>query len=153
MRRGIKMAIPESQLEVWSHQGSIQQSAATYGTIKSALEAQSAGYSGKAYEVFLQGSYGNDTNIYAESDVDVVIRLDSNFYHDLSLLTPQQQALFQSPAGAAFYAPANYQMHVTQALRAAFGYSVSPDNKAIKVSASGARRSVDVIPAFQFRRY
>lgn len=65
--------LPESQLEVWSHQGSIKQSAATYHTIKDALEAASAAYHGKNYQVFLQGSYGNDTNIYSESDVDVVI--------------------------------------------------------------------------------
>lgn len=32
------MGIPESQLEVWSHQGSIKQSAATYHSIKDALE-------------------------------------------------------------------------------------------------------------------
>lgn len=111
------------------------------------------GYSSKAYEVFLQGSYGNDTNIYAESDVDVVIKLDSNYYHEVSLLTPPQQALFQSPATSTFYAPATYQMDVTQALRAAFGHSVSPENKAVKVPASSGRRAVDVIPAFQFRRY
>lgn len=31
------------------------------------------------FKVFLQGSYGNDTNIYAESDVDIAIRLDNCF--------------------------------------------------------------------------
>ena len=33
-------------------------------------------YADKNLKVFLQGSYGNDMNIYAESDVDIVIRLD-----------------------------------------------------------------------------
>ena len=33
------MAIPESQLDTWSHQGSIVQSCNTYNTIKNALEA------------------------------------------------------------------------------------------------------------------
>jgi len=32
------MPIPESQLETWSHQGSITQSSNTYNTIKSVLE-------------------------------------------------------------------------------------------------------------------
>ena len=67
------MAIPEAQLVRWSHQGSIQGSSATYAIVKRALEAPNS-------EVFLQGSYGNDTNIYAESDVDVIIRLDSPDY-------------------------------------------------------------------------
>ena len=69
------MAIPEAELDTWSHQGSITQSASTYASIKRALEAPDSRYAGKHYEVFLQGSYGNDTNIYAESDVDVVIGL------------------------------------------------------------------------------
>ena len=51
----------------------------TYATVKLALESTYAGYADKKYNVFLQGSYGNDTNIYKESDVDVVIRLDSIF--------------------------------------------------------------------------
>jgi hypothetical protein len=39
--------------------------------------------------LFLQGSYGNDTNIYAESDVDVVMRTDSIYYSDTSALNPR----------------------------------------------------------------
>ena len=39
-----------------------------------ALHADDAPYAGKAYDTFLQGSYANDTNIYADSDVDIVIR-------------------------------------------------------------------------------
>ena len=70
------MAIPESQLDTWSHLGSITQSSTTYNTIKNALEAAENPYAGKNYNVFLQGSYGNNTNIYAESDVDIVIKLN-----------------------------------------------------------------------------
>src|SRR5690348_9837241 len=95
--RGIgTMGIPESQLETWSRQGSITQSSATYATVKRALEATDTKYAGKTYEVFLQGSYGNDTNIYAESDVDVVIRLDSVHYYDITALNAQQTAAFNA---------------------------------------------------------
>ena len=73
------MPIPESQLEIWSKQGSISQSSSTYASVKNALEDSKAIYKDQSFEVLLQGSYGNDTNIYAESDVDVVIRLDSIF--------------------------------------------------------------------------
>src|SRR5208283_4293518 len=88
------MAIPESQLETWSHQGSVTQSADTYATIKRALESASAKYCDRKFEFFLQGSYGNDSNIFAESDVDVVIRYDGAFYHDLSSLPPDQHSAF-----------------------------------------------------------
>ena len=73
------MTIPESQLETWSHQGSVTQSSATYNTIKNVLKDADTPYAGKSYSVFLQGSYGNDTNIYAESDVDIVIKLNDCF--------------------------------------------------------------------------
>ena len=90
------MAIPESQLDTWSHQGSVQQSCDTYATVKRALEARDTKYADKSFDVFLQGSYGNDTNIYAESDVDVVIRTDSIYYYDTSALNPQELQIFQS---------------------------------------------------------
>lgn len=90
------MAIPESQLETWSHQGSITQSRDTYATVKRALEAPTAAYASKDFKVFLQGSYCNDSNIYAESDVDVVIRLDSIFYYDPSALSPGELAAFNA---------------------------------------------------------
>ena len=77
------MAIPEAQLDTWSHQGSVTQSSGTYQTMRNALIAPTAPYAGRAYDVFLQGSYGNDTNIYAESDVDTVIRLDAIFGYGL----------------------------------------------------------------------
>ena len=67
------MPIPESQLETWSHQGSITQSSSTYNTIKSVLEDSTTPYAGRNFKVFLQGSYGNDTNIYAESDVEKIV--------------------------------------------------------------------------------
>jgi hypothetical protein len=84
--RNTHMAIPESQLETWSHQGAIATSRNTYASIKGALEAWNTTYADKDFEIFLQGSYGNDTNIYADSDVDIVIMLKSVFRSDRSLL-------------------------------------------------------------------
>ena len=78
------MSIPEKQLETWSHQGSIRQSSITYNRIKHVLEAEDVLYTNKSFEVFLQGSYGNHTNIFAESDVDIVIRLDECWQQDIS---------------------------------------------------------------------
>src|SRR2546430_122780 len=106
------MAIPESQLATWSHQGSVTQSAGTYAIVKRALESTGTGYSGKAYEVFLQGSYANDTNIYGEGDVDVVIRLYSSFFHDLSELPVPQQQAFEAAMQNGDYRYSDYKNHV-----------------------------------------
>ena len=35
------------------------------------------------YDIYLQGSYQNDTNISGDSDVDVMLELKSTFYHDM----------------------------------------------------------------------
>lgn len=147
------MPIPENQLETWSHQGSITQSSQTYASIKSALSASDSGYIAKDYEVFLQGSYGNDTNIYSESDVDVVIRLDSTFHHDLTELPADQATNFRATHPNATYRHSDFKQDVEKALSKSFGDYVKPGNKAIKILASGNRRNADVIVATQFRRY
>ena len=115
------MGIPESQLDTWSHQGSIKQSSDTYATVKRSLEATDTEYADKSFEVFLQGSYGNDTNIYAESDVDVIIRLDSIYHYDTSELNPRDQMAFQSTLVPGTYSYSDYKSHVIAALQKSFG--------------------------------
>ncbi len=148
------MAIPANQLERWSHQGSVTQSKQTYATVKNALEAATASYKDRNFKVFLQGSYGNDTNIYAESDVDVVIRYDGAFFRDLSSLPPDQLAAYNNHySGPADYPYDNFKSHVQSALKTAFGNSVRPGTKAIKIDANNSRRSADVVVAYEYRRY
>src|SRR5258708_14149493 len=79
-----RMTIPLAQLDTWSGQGASVTSKTTYATIKAALEDANAKYTNRNFKVFLQGSYGNDTNIWAESDVDVVIRYDGAFFDDIA---------------------------------------------------------------------
>jgi hypothetical protein len=73
------MAIPEAQLQTWSHQGSKVQSATTYDAVRTVLNDSKAPYYKHTYRIFLQGSYGNDTNIYSDSDVDIVMCLRAGF--------------------------------------------------------------------------
>jgi hypothetical protein len=146
------MAIPETQLDTWSSQGAMVGSRDTYATVRLALEAKDAPYAAKNYEIFLQGSYCNDTNVYGESDVDVVICLKTIFHHDLAGLTPPEKAAFdQLPNGTDTFA--GFKAEVLQVLRKRFGTSVTPGPKAIKIPADGARRDADVIVATSFRRY
>ena len=148
------MAIPEAQLEMWSHQGSVQQSCDTYATVKGSLEAKDTKYADKSFDVFLQGSYGNDTNIYAESDVDVVIRTDSIYYYDTSALNPQELQIFHASFTAATYTYGDYKSQVVQVLQKSFGQTfVKTGEKAVKIQANGNRRSSDVVVATEFRRY
>ena len=147
------MPIPQSQLETWSHQGSVTQSKDTYAIVRQALEDPAAKYRDRNFKVFLQGSYCNDTNIYAESDVDVVIRHDGVFFYDIDQLPAEQQSAFEASFSAGTYLYSDLKKEVEKTLRAAFGDSVKGSKKALKIEADGGRRSSDVVPAFAYRNY
>jgi hypothetical protein len=147
------MPISESQLDTWSHQGSVTQSAATYQTICGTLERSDAPYASRNYTPFLQGSYGNDTNIYADSDVDVVMRLNSVYYDDTSELPPEDLAAYRANFSPAEYSWEKFRDEVIAQLTKVYGSAVTPGKKAIAVAGNGSRRDADVLPAAEFRRY
>jgi hypothetical protein len=147
------VAIPEADLTTMAAIGAQTTSKETYATVKLALEANDTGYAAKSYNVFLQGSYGNDTNIRKESDVDVVIRLDSIFTYDLSSLPPEQQRAFAAVHGPATYTHAHFREDVLTALHARFGAHVNPGTKAIMIEPFHSRRKADVLIATQHRKY
>lgn len=147
------MPIPESQLDTWSKQGSVTQSQATYATIRGILEDKAAPYASKSYSIFLQGSYGNDTNIYADSDVDIVICTSSIYYDDTSALKPQELEAYKARWSEGRFTYADFREQVTSHLIAKLGTSVKPGNKAIFVQGNGTRRDADVLPAAEYRRY
>ncbi|MGD0905475.1 MAG: nucleotidyltransferase [Terracidiphilus sp.] len=148
------MPIPESQLDTWSHQGAIAGSTSTYATIKRALESATAPYTGKGYKVFLQGSYGNDTNIYAESDVDVVILLEDCFQSDRTKLTAVEEAAWNTAhPGSVTYSHSQFKTDVLKVLQNAFPNAVTIGDKVFSIKADGNRRKADVLTCIAFRRY
>jgi hypothetical protein len=148
------MAIPESQLTTWSHQGSISQSSGTYQTIRNALLAKDSGYADKSFDIFLQGSYGNDTNIYAESDVDVVICLTSIFRYDLNQLDETQKQAYQNYVSPATYTFEEFKKAVITNLQRQFGAtSILVGKKAIKVKGNQNRRDADVVVCYEYRSF
>jgi hypothetical protein len=150
------MSIPESQLETWSKIGSQTQSKDTYATIRNAIDVSTAPYVG-GIEVFLQGSYGNDTNVYGkESDVDVVMRCDRAYFRDLSRLASSELAAYEAATGSSVvtYPFHTFKADVIRVLKGKFGNDVDTSSKkAIKIKANGNRRSADVLVCQDFRRY
>jgi len=147
------MTISETQLDTWSRHGSITQSAATYQALRNVLERDDAPYAHRSYSTFLQGSYGNDTNIYADSDVDIIMRLNSVFYADLSKLSDSDKANYEANRSPAQYSWAEFRKEVIAQLTKTYGSAVQPGSKAIYVEGNGGRRDADVLPAAEFRRY
>ena len=148
------MAIPESQLQTWSHQGAVTTSSGTYASIRNALNDASSPYSNRNFEVFLQGSYANTTNIRGDSDVDVVIMLKSIFRSYLNDLPPDQMQAYRQTYPDATYRLSEFKSGVVSRLQAAFGYhTVAVGNKAVKVAAASGRLGADVVVCHQYRDY
>jgi hypothetical protein len=148
------MAISEAQLDTWAKQGSIAQSQATYATVRTCLDVGDAPYASRSKSIFLQGSYGNDTNIYADSDVDVVIATDSIYYYGTDDLTPDELAAFNAHLiSGGGYTYEKFKGEVLAQLTKKFGTSVKPGKKAILIKGEGGRRDADVLPAVEYRRY
>ena len=147
------MAIPEEQLTTWAQIGAQETSKTTYATVKLALEDSNAGYHGKKCSVFLQGSYGNDTNIRKESDVDVVIRLDAIFTYDIVSLPEPQKAAFKAVHPDATYTHVDFRRDVLKVLTDRFESDVEPGTKAVVIKPRHTRRKADVLISTQHRKY
>jgi hypothetical protein len=147
------MAVSEAQLERWSHQGSVQQSAATYESIRKVLNDPGAPYANRTFKVFLQGSYGNDTNVYAESDVDIVICLTSVFYSDINGLSADDTARYDANRSPGNYSFDQFKREVTDWLKVNFGNGVNAGKKAIFVPGNNGRRDSDVLACVEHRDY
>lgn len=147
------MAIPESQLTTWSAQGAITQSKNTYDSIRRTLESPQSPYAARNFSIFLQGSYANDTNVYRDSDVDVVIRLDDAFLSDLNELDESAKKRYQSSFSNATYGYFDFKRDVAAWLQKEYGNAVTVGTKAISIAGDGTRRDADVLPCMAFRRY
>jgi hypothetical protein len=147
------MAISEAQLETWSSQGSTGQFTDTYQSIRGKLLDDNAPYPVGDCEVFLQGSYGNDTNVHGDSDVDVVLKHKTTFYYDISALSAPEQAAFNAVfSGGATYAYSAFHADALAWIKKQYK-DASPGKKAILVPGAGNRREADILIAQQFRRY
>jgi hypothetical protein len=147
------MLISPQQLEAWSHQGSVSQSTTTYKAIKSVLEDKNAPYAARQFDIYLQGSYGNDTNVYAESDVDIVICLTEVYNFDVDNLSPSEKAAHDSSRLNVDYGFDEFKRDVSAWLRYNFGSTVKLGSKAIFVPGNGNRRDADIIPCIEHRRF
>ncbi len=101
--------------------------------------------------VYTKGSYPNNTNVKADSDVDVAVQCSDVFYWDpadsragASTITPYTGS----------WTPSKLRSEVLSALEAKFPDQVdSSGSTAIKVNSSTARVDADVLPCFDYRYY
>ena len=124
----------------------------TYASVNVALQSYDWPAEMGKPEVYLQGSYPNHTNIYGDSDVDVVAETSSVFYHNVPDDQRTQYGLSERATGA--YGWREYKAEVLAALRGYYGHNiVTPDNKCIKIAGDNNRLNADVVPCVRYRKY
>ncbi|AEN74717.1 hypothetical protein Rhom172_2837 (plasmid) [Rhodothermus marinus SG0.5JP17-172] len=139
------MPVPESQLERWSHQGATTTAKKTHESIRAALDRYKWP-KGKP-EVYLQGSYKNSTNIRGDSDVDVVVQLNSVFMNNLTAEQKRRFGFVKSD-----YTWNDFYSDVERALTDYYGASkVRRGRKTLKVETTYL--PADVVVCIQYRKY
>lgn len=147
------MAIPERQLQTWSNQGAVQSSAATHKSVESCIQKVNWNEDVN-YVTYLQGSYPNYTNIYGNSDVDLVVEFRSIFSKNLTALTQEEITQFDSDYDDAKYSLAGFKKAVVEQLKECYGdNNVEIGNKAILVKGNGSRLDCDVVVCNPYRKY
>lgn len=117
--------------------------------VKSALMNDS-NFDDLKYEVFVQGSYANNTNVRTNSDIDVNIMLTSTFFSKYPEGKSNSDYGFVN--GGISYL--DYKQLVLAALINKFGTDqVVVGNKSIKIDSNSYRVEADCIPSFQYRNY
>lgn len=146
------MRYTEEQLKKWTAPLSKTEDDRAKNTvvmIKSAINS-STELKGIDIEVFLQGSYANNTNIRGNSDVDVCVMCKSTFYY--SLVEGLQASDYGIvPGSISFH---DYKGRVLRAIKAKFGSdTVTVGNKSIKIKSNSYHVNADVVPAFMYKNY
>ena len=134
------MPIPESVLNRWSHHHAATASVQAHTAIRDALAHRDL----PVHDIFLQGSYKNDTNLRRNSDVDLVVQLDVRLRPRVAaLIGPQLRSSGSHVAGYERWQ--SFRRLVLAALRANFGDVVSTGRKSLKVAQGPIPAAADVV--------
>ena len=104
----------------------------------------------KNIEFIIQGSYGNNTNVKLDSDIDVCVMLKETFYSEYRDGATDRDYGFTDGTNNF----SDYRNWIISAMNNKFGIdNVTIGNKSIKIKSNTYRVQADVVPAFQFRNY
>lgn len=117
-------------------------------TLAYAIEMRST-YGSRKIKLFIQGSYANNTNVRAQSDVDIAIVQEEIFQ------TVYRKGVFDSNYNFSTAKPAekSFKDEVEECLKNKFGKDVERKNKSIKVHGNTYRKDADTVPCRRYRDY
>jgi hypothetical protein len=117
--------------------------------VRDAIAAH-APFNGCNLSVYAKGSYPNNTNVQADSDVDIAVQCHEVFYWDNA---PERTSAAIVPY-TGVWTPGKLRSEVVAALRAKFPAQVDTSGStAVTVHSSSARVDADVVPCFDYRYY
>ena len=105
--------------------------------------------SSSSVKLLVQGSYANNTNVKAHSDVDVAVICESTFRSKYRYGASGRDYGFSSSG----FTARQFKDEVEGALRRKFGEGVERRNKSIKITGNTYRTDADVVPALRYRDY
>ena len=143
------MPIPESTLSGWSHHRSAKASKQAHVSIRKALIAHNRP-SEVDYEVFLQGSYKNGTNLRRDSDVDVVVRLAHKLKPSVAALSGEK---LQENASheVAYRHWRSFRRHALRATRDRYGDAATSGRKTIKLTKGELHADADLVITLSYK--
>lgn len=142
----------ENQLSGWTGPSSDtekEKQERTERMIRQAIDAH-APFNSCTLNVYAKGSYANNTNVRADSDVDIAVECTKALYW-----SEQRKGLFV-PNGQykGEWTPAKLRTELLAALREKFTDQVDgTGSTAIQINSGSARVDADVVPCFSFRYY
>lgn len=144
------MTISGTVLGSWSHHRSAMASVQTHVSIRNAL----ANYTGWAqdivFDMFLQGSYKNATNLKRDSDVDLVIQLSARIRPRVVALSGSRLEQDQSHI-IAYRRWQSFRDQTLNALRITYGAdAVTSGRKSLKIATGKIPAKADVVVTLQY---
>lgn len=117
--------------------------------IREAVRSHTA-FSGCHLSIYAKGSYPNNTNVKADSDVDIAVQCHDVFYWDEAVGGTRTA----NTPYTGIWTPARLRSELEAALRAKFpGQVDTSGSTAIGVNSSSSRVDADVVPCFDYRYY
>ncbi len=105
-------------------------------------------------DVYLQGSYKNNTNVTKTSDVDLVVQLKTIWSANKESLSADQLAKYNATYSDVSYTFEDFNHSILQAVQVYFGMgNVTNANKCIKIKEHGKYCNADITSSFSFRHY
>ena len=143
------MPIPGTDLSRWSHPRSAMASKQAHVSLRDALAADDRLAEFK-HEVFLQGSYKNNTNLRRDSDVDLVVRLAYKLSPSVAALSGKQ---LQTNAAhlAAHKHWQSFRHRALRVMRNRYGDAVTSGRKTIKLAKGELHADADLVVTLSYK--